>query len=72
VYGADDETIPEAAIESVRSALAAQAQPFEIAVYPNARHGFFCDERDSYQPAAAGEAGTRWTAHFAQHLQMKR
>ena len=72
LFGGDDQTLPAPAIEQMRAALAAQSQPFEITVYPDARHGFFCGERDSYQPAAAEAAWTRLHAHLAQHLQMKR
>ena len=40
----------------------------EIAVYPGADHGFFCDQRDSYQEEAARDAWERVKALFASEL----
>jgi carboxymethylenebutenolidase len=40
----------------------------ELVVYPDAPHGFFCDERDTYRPAAAEDAFARVTALLADEL----
>ncbi len=40
----------------------------EMVVYPGAPHGFFCDERDTYRPAAADDAFVRLTALLAAEL----
>ncbi|MHB1587835.1 MAG: dienelactone hydrolase family protein [Acidiferrobacteraceae bacterium] len=37
----------------------------EMAVYPNAPHGFFCDERDSFDSASRDDAWERALALFA-------
>lgn len=40
----------------------------ELVVYPDAPHGFFCDERDTYRPEAAADAFARVTALLADEL----
>ena len=70
VFGSEDHMIPPAAIESIRAALAAQSQPFDLAVYEGASHGFFCDERESYRPEAAAAAWGRLTDWFARYLKV--
>lgn len=40
----------------------------EFVVYPDTPHGFFCQERDSYRPAAAADAFGRITALLAAEL----
>ncbi len=37
-------------------------------IYPEAGHGFFCDERGSYHEASAKDAWEKTKAFFAQHL----
>ena len=37
-------------------------------MYPGANHGFFCNERASYQKAAAEDAWARLKRFFAKHL----
>ena len=63
VFGDQDQGIPPADVEAIRSRLRALGKPHEIAVYPGAGHGFFCDERPAYHPAAAEQAWTR-TLHW--------
>jgi carboxymethylenebutenolidase len=62
-FGLEDPTIPPADIEKLRSTLARHGkQPavdYEIAAYEEANHGFFCDARESYHPAAAADAWFR-------------
>jgi len=40
----------------------------EIYVYPNAQHGFHCDERGSYNAEAAKLAWQRAMAFLAKHV----
>jgi carboxymethylenebutenolidase len=40
----------------------------EIYVYPEAGHGFHCDERASYHAASATQAWERTTAFLAKSL----
>jgi carboxymethylenebutenolidase len=37
-------------------------------MYPGAGHGFNCDDRDSYNQAAADDAQARTIAFFNEHL----
>ena len=63
-FGAKDAHIPLSDVETIRSAHPA----VPVFVY-DADHGFNCDERASYDAAAAGVARERTMAFFAQHLQ---
>lgn len=66
LYGAKDESIPQADIERMRAGLATGESGSEIIVYPDAGHGFNADYRPSYVPAAAADAMARalgWLRH---------
>lgn len=54
-FGDQDASIPASEVEQIQAALAAHQIPHQIFCYP-ADHGFFCDERSSYQPKAAADA----------------
>lgn len=62
-FGLEDPTIPPADIETLRHTLndngRQPAVDYEIAAYEEANHGFFCDARESYHPAAAADAWFR-------------
>lgn len=63
-FGAEDHAIPLDAVNKIR-----EAQPeVEVFVYDGAGHGFNCDARGSYDPAAAALAQERTNAHFAAHV----
>ena len=53
VYGEKDSGIPAADIEAIQAELSRNKKVFEILIYEGAGHGFACDERASYHPAAA-------------------
>lgn len=62
-FGDQDHWIPLDTVEAFR-----QAQPgVQVQVY-NANHGFNCDQRGSYNEAAARLARERTLAFFAQHV----
>lgn len=62
-FGRRDAYIPEATVQQF-----AAAQP-QVAVHLyEADHGFHCDQRGSYDAAAAATANERTLAFFAQHL----
>lgn len=65
-YASRDESIPAAAVESVRAAVADKQA--EIFIYGGATHGFNCWDRGSYDPASAALAHGRSVAFLAQHL----
>jgi carboxymethylenebutenolidase len=63
-FGEKDQSIPVTDIEAIK-----KAQPgVEVFTYPNAGHGFKCDERDSYSEADAKLATERTLAFFDKHL----
>jgi carboxymethylenebutenolidase len=63
-FGEKDTGIPLTDVEAIRA-----AQPgVEVFVYPGAQHGFGCDERASYDAAAARLAQDRTLSFFAAHL----
>ena len=55
-------------VDKIRERLESLGKEAEVVVYPDADHGFFCDERPSYQAAAAKDAWRRLTTLFAKSL----
>jgi carboxymethylenebutenolidase len=53
--GEQDASIPSTEVAQIQEALAVHRIPHQIFCYP-ADHGFFCDQRSSYQPVAAADA----------------
>lgn len=68
LYGDEDGSIPVAHAEALRAAAARAPVETELVRYPGAGHGFNCDERPSYVPAAASDAWARTLAFFDAHL----
>jgi carboxymethylenebutenolidase len=63
-FGAEDHGIPLTDVEAIRA-----SQPsVEIYIYAGAGHGFGCDERASYDAAAAAQAQTRTLEFFSRTL----
>ncbi len=62
-FGAHDKHIPLSDVEKIR-----QAQPTVPVFVYDADHGFNCDERDSYNKEAAGEASLRTMEFLAVEL----
>ena len=67
-FGAKDQLIPQDHVEQIRAELTAKKVAFQLEVYPEAGHGFFCDERGSYHETSAKDAWEKTKAFFAQHL----
>lgn len=63
-YGSEDKSIPLADVERIRAAQPAAP----VHVYEGAGHGFNCEQRDSYDAAAAALARTRTLDFFARYL----
>jgi carboxymethylenebutenolidase len=59
LFGEKDGSIPLAEVDAIRNRLGMQPREHEVHVYPGAEHGFFCDERASFNPGAAEEAWER-------------
>lgn len=55
-YGAEDTSIPPEEHGRITEALSKAKKRYQISVYPNAGHGFFCDQRQSYHEASANES----------------
>jgi carboxymethylenebutenolidase len=68
LFGDRDESIPVEEVERLRAALAATGEPFEVVRYPDAGHGFNCDERASYHEPSAVDAWGRALAWFERYL----
>jgi carboxymethylenebutenolidase len=68
LMGGKDAHIPAAQVDAMRDALAKAGTNAEVVVYPDADHGFFCDQRATYSKGAADDAWKRVKALFAQEL----
>lgn len=55
-FGTADSSIPPDHVQQIETALQQQQIPHQIFRYPGAEHGFFCDQRTSYNPEAAADA----------------
>jgi carboxymethylenebutenolidase len=62
-FGTADPLIDVSEVDTIERALQTAQVPHRIFRYEGASHGFFCDRRESYHPAAAEDA---WT--HTQHL----
>jgi carboxymethylenebutenolidase len=63
-FGAEDHGIPLSDVEAIRA-----SQPsVEIYIYPGAGHGFGCDDRASFDKAAADQAQDRTLTFLGRHL----
>jgi carboxymethylenebutenolidase len=68
LFGAEDGFIPVEQAEQIREALRTSGGRHEVVIYPGADHGFFCDQRGTYQKAAAEDAWTRVKDFFGETL----
>jgi carboxymethylenebutenolidase len=64
-FGEQDASIPMSDVETIKQKRGGDC---EIYVYPDAQHGFNCDERGSYNEAAARLAWQRSLAFLQTHL----
>jgi carboxymethylenebutenolidase len=67
-FGEKDAFIPLDSVEALKAEAKKHGKQVEVVVYPGADHGFFCNERASYQAAAAKDAWERLKKFFAAHL----
>jgi carboxymethylenebutenolidase len=68
LFGEKDGFIPADQVDAIREALRSADVDHEVVVYPGADHGFFCDQRPSYQKEAADDAWRRVKELFADKL----
>ena len=67
-FGAKDPLIPLDQVNQIKAELTAKKVPFQMEIYPEPGHGFFCDDRGGYHEASAKDAWEKTKAFFAQHL----
>jgi carboxymethylenebutenolidase len=67
-FGSDDPSISSDDVAAVTRELDRLDLSHEVVVYPGATHGFFCDQRASYNAEAAGDAWRRTLGWFGRHL----
>ena len=67
-FGEKDAFIPLDSVERLKAEAKRHGKQVEVVVYPGADHGFFCNERASYQAAAAADSWERLKKFFAAHL----
>jgi len=68
LFGADDQSIPPAAVHEMEGTLKQLGKSVEIHIYEGAGHAFANASGTSYRPAAAEDAWKRTVAFFKQHL----
>jgi carboxymethylenebutenolidase len=67
-WGNDDGGIPPENVTAIESTLKAKGKDYESHSYDGAGHGFFCNDRPSYNETAANDAWLRTVTFFAKHL----
>lgn len=68
LWGGQDTIIPEAQRRRVLAGMDAARKPYLEVLFSEADHGFFCDQRPSYNPAAAHVAWPLLLAFLREHL----
>lgn len=68
-FGEQDQSIPMEQVRQIEAALKREGKQFELYTYPQAGHGFFCDQRPgNYNAEAAADAWQKTLAFFKRHL----
>ena len=68
-FGEKDSFISPEQVKQIESRLSELGKSFELVVYPDADHGFFCQQRPAvYHADAAKDAWQKLTAFFSDHL----
>jgi carboxymethylenebutenolidase len=69
LYGDQDQTIPVEQVEALREAAGRASVPTELVRYPEAGHGFHCDDRPAaFHEASAKDAWARTRSWFEEHV----
>ncbi|MGF1568471.1 MAG: dienelactone hydrolase family protein [Nodosilinea sp.] len=64
VFGGQDPFIGRDRVQQIEQRFRELNRVYTLKLYPEADHGFFCDERSSYHPAAAEDAWQALTGFF--------
>jgi carboxymethylenebutenolidase len=67
-YGSQDQSIPAEEHGRIAEALTAANKRYTMNVFPNVGHGFFCEDRESYDAAATEASWNATLAFFAEAL----
>ena len=67
-FGVKDQLIPMDQVGQINTELTSKKVAFQMKTYPEAGHGFICDERGSCHEASAKDAWEKTKSFFAQHL----
>jgi carboxymethylenebutenolidase len=67
-FGGKDAFIPLSDVDKFRDALKKSGKQADVVLYPDADHGFMCEERPSFHPTHSKEAWAKTIAFFKQHL----
>jgi len=68
-FGEKDPYIPLSQVKRIEDTLRTLEKSFEVKIYADAEHGFFCDDRASYHSAAAKNAWEKTKSWFTTYLQ---
>jgi carboxymethylenebutenolidase len=67
-FGGADPFIPLERIQQIDSRFKELKKDYQLKIYPDADHGFFCHERSSYNSLAAEDAWGELISFFRKHL----
>ncbi len=67
-YGDLDQSIPLTEVEVLRRAVAAHGTPVEVNRYPDADHGFHCNDRSAYHEASSKDAWPKTVKFLDSHV----
>jgi carboxymethylenebutenolidase len=67
-YGDMDQSIPLTEVEVLRRAVAARGTPLEVNRYPDADHGFHCNDRSAYHEASSKDAWAKTVRFLDSHV----
>jgi carboxymethylenebutenolidase len=68
LFGDLDQGIPVDSVEALREAAATSGQPTKVVRYPDAGHGFNCDQRESYHAPSATSAWAEQIGWYDRYL----
>ncbi len=68
LWGDKDDFIPLEQVEAIRAALKEAGTRHDTVLYAGVEHGFFCDQRGSYDETSAADAWERVKTLFAEEL----
>ncbi|MDY6783119.1 MAG: dienelactone hydrolase family protein [Cyanobacteriota bacterium] len=67
-FGGNDPFIGRDRIQQIEGRFQELNKPYQLKIYPDADHGFFCHERSSYNRTAAEDAWRELMQFFGQYL----